>query len=87
MALNTLLKSLKKICIEARIRHQFSSPYTPQQNGVCERRNMTVMEMARCLMAEKNLPKLFWAEAANTSVYLLNRIPTKALSNQTPFEA
>ena len=45
------------------------------------------MEMTRCLLHEKNLPKQFWAEAANTAVFLLNRLPTKALQKQTPCEA
>lgn len=45
------------------------------------------MEMARCMLAEKKLPKSFWEEAMNTGVYLLNRLPTKAPHNQTPFEA
>lgn len=45
------------------------------------------MEMTRCLLYEKDLPKEFWAEAANTSVFLLNRLPTRVLEMKTPFEA
>ena len=45
------------------------------------------MEMARCLHFEKGLPKTFWAEAINTSIYMLNMLPTKALKGKTPFEA
>ena len=45
------------------------------------------MEMARCLMFEKNLPKQFWAKAAHTAVFLLNRLPTKAVTDKTPYEA
>lgn len=45
------------------------------------------MEMTRCLLHDKNLPKKLWAEAAHTSVVLLNRLPSKALSEPTPFEA
>lgn len=74
-------------CEEAGIEHQLTVPYTPQQNGVSERRNRTVMEMARCMLHEKELPKCFWAEAANTAVFLQNRLPTKALEDKTPFEA
>lgn len=65
---------------------QFTTPYSPQQNGVSERKNISIMEMARCMMHEKMLPKKFWAEAANTAVFLLNRLPTKALERSTPFE-
>ena len=43
--------------------------------------------MTRCMLHEKNLPKKFWAEAANTSVFLQNRLPTKAVKDRTPFEA
>ncbi|CAH9135713.1 unnamed protein product [Cuscuta epithymum] len=67
--------------------HQKTNPYTPQQNGVSERKNRSVMNMSRCLMFEKDLPKQFWAEAVNTAVYLLNRISTKSLDNKTPYEA
>ncbi|XP_021609063.1 uncharacterized protein LOC110612592 [Manihot esculenta] len=76
-----------KFCEEARIEHQLTTPYTPQQNGVSERKNRTIMEMTRCLLHEKNLPKKFWAEAANTVIFLLNRLPTKALQKQTPYKA
>ena len=57
-------------------------PCTPQQNGVCERKNRVVMNMARCLLFEKKLPKFFWDEAVNTAVYLLNRLPTKGLTSR-----
>lgn len=52
-----------------------------------EPKNRTLMEMTRCLLHDKNVPKTFWAEAANTAVFLLNRLPSKALSEQTPFES
>ncbi|KAL6323788.1 hypothetical protein AAG906_002256 [Vitis piasezkii] len=51
------------------------------------RKNRTIMEMTRCLLFEKKMPKCFWAEAVNTAVYLLNRLPTKAVKNKTSFEA
>ena len=75
------------LCEEAGIEHQLTAPYTPQQNGVVERKNRTIMEMSRCLLHEKGLPKKFQAEAANTAVFLLNRLPTKALQKKTSFEA
>lgn len=79
--------NFSKLCTEAGIEHQLTAPYTPQQNGVCERKNRTVLEMARCLMHEKELPKEFWAEATNTAVFVLNRLPTKAVEGKTPFES
>jgi len=69
-----------------RIKHQLIVPYTPQQNGVSERRNRTLMEMARCLLYEKKMPLKFWAEAVNTASYLLNRMTTKVLGDKTPYE-
>ena len=45
------------------------------------------MEMAKAMLYEKGLPKIFWVEAVNTAMYLLNRCPTKALLNKTPIEA
>lgn len=79
--------NFKNFCEQEGIQHQFTVPYSPQQNGVSERKNRTAMEMAWCLLFEKGLPKSFWAEAVNTSVYLLNLLPTKALNGKTPFEA
>jgi len=77
----------KNFCEVAGIEHQLTTPYTPQQNGVSERKNRTIMEMSRCMLHEKELPKKFWVEASNTAVFLLNRLPTKAVNGQTPFEA
>ncbi|XP_052484519.1 uncharacterized protein LOC128039853 [Gossypium raimondii] len=74
-------------CEDAGIKHQLTNVYTPQQNGVNERKNRSLMDMARCLLFEKNLPKTLWAEVVNTAVYLQNRLPTKALAQKTLFEA
>jgi transposase InsO family protein len=54
-----------KFCEYAGIEHQFSTTCTPKQNGVTERKNMTIMEMSRCLLFEKKMLKGFWAEAVN----------------------
>lgn len=66
--------------------HQKTTAYTPEQNGVCERANRTVIEKARCLLFDAKLQKKFWAEAANTAVYLKNRSVTASLENKTPYE-
>ena len=65
--------------------HQATNVYTPEQNGVSERSNRSIVEKARCLLAEANLPKTLWAEAVAYSVYLLNRSPTKG-TGLTPEE-
>ncbi|CAB4298917.1 unnamed protein product [Prunus armeniaca] len=76
-----------KFCEESGIQRQLTMAYSPQQNGVAERKNRTVVEMAKSMLHEKGVPYEFWAEAVNTAVYLLNRCPTKALNKITPFEA
>jgi transposase InsO family protein len=73
-------------CDETGIKHYTTTPYTPQQNGVVERRNQTVIEMARCMMKSKGVPPRFWGEAVKTAVYILNRAPTKCLQDKTPYE-
>lgn len=67
--------------------HQTTVPYTPQQNGVAERLNRTLVESVRSMLVHAKLPRKFWVEALNTSVYLHNRSPTRALDGQTPYEA
>ena len=67
------------------IRHELTVPKSPQQNGVAERLNQTLVEMARSMLLNSKLPKKFWGEAISTAVYLKNRTPVKAL-NKTPFE-
>jgi hypothetical protein len=74
-------------CTDGGIKHFTTTPYSPQQNGVVERRNQMVVEMARCLLKTMNVPPEFWGEAVCTAVYILNRSPTKSLDKKTPFEA
>ncbi|XP_069145588.1 uncharacterized protein [Solanum lycopersicum] len=62
-------------------------PYLPQQNGVAERKNRTILNMARCMLKAKHLPKDFWAEDVSCAIYLRNRYPTKNVRDQTPQEA
>ncbi|EOY17849.1 Copia-like retrotransposable element, putative [Theobroma cacao] len=69
------------------IHHQLTAPYCPEQNGVSERKNRTIIEMSRCFLFKKKLPKSFWAESANTAVYLQNILITQAVNNETPYEA
>lgn len=76
----------QKYCENLGIKREFTTPYTPQQNGVVERKNKNVVEMARSLLKSRNLPIKLWGKATATTVYLINRSPTHALYNKTPFE-
>ncbi|UYV60538.1 K02A2.6-like [Cordylochernes scorpioides] len=66
--------------------HELTAPYTPEQNGISERDNRTIVESSRCLLHGRKMPLELWAEAVNTAVYLLNRCTTKVLGNSTPYE-
>ncbi len=65
------------------VRHEFTVPKTPQQNGVAERMNRTLVEMVRSMLSDSKLQKNFWAEALLTAVYLRNRSPTTAVERDT----
>jgi hypothetical protein len=64
---------------------QHSMPYSPQQNGVVERRNQMVVNTARSILRARGMPGFFWGEVVHTIVYLLNQSPTAALDDLTPF--
>jgi transposase InsO family protein len=64
--------SFHKLLEEEGIKHEFSSPYTPQQNGVVERKNRTLLDMARTMLDEYKTPDRFWAEVINTACYSIN---------------
>uniref|UniRef100_A0A251S6V1 Putative zinc finger, CCHC-type, Ribonuclease H-like domain, GAG-pre-integrase domain protein n=1 Tax=Helianthus annuus TaxID=4232 RepID=A0A251S6V1_HELAN len=68
------------------IHHQLTTSYTPQQNGVAERKNRTLMELSRSMMKMKELPNMYWAEAVSCATYLLNRTITKSVPELTPQE-
>jgi hypothetical protein len=64
---------------------QYTMPGTPQQNGVAERRNHTLIEMVRNMISHANVPEYLWMYALKTTMYLLNRVPSKSVET-TPFE-
>jgi transposase InsO family protein len=73
-------------CADEGVTRHFSAPYTPQQNGVVERQNQTVVAMARALLEQRRMSVEFWAEAVVTAVYLQNRLLTKSLADRTSYE-
>jgi transposase InsO family protein len=75
-----------EFCESEGIVHEVVPPYTPQQNGSADRRNKTIMNMVRCMLKGKHLPKELWGEAVSTATYILNLCPTKRLNGITPEE-
>lgn len=80
-------KEFINFCEDTGIQRHYTAPYSPQQNGVVERRNRTVVATSRSMLKERNVPSQMWGEAIRHAVYVLNRMPTRSLSRMTPYEA
>ena len=76
----------KELCKESGIKREFSTPYNPQQNRIAKRKNRTIMEAAKAMLHDQDLPMHLWVEATRTSVYVQNRTPHRVLENKTPEE-
>jgi transposase InsO family protein len=72
--------------LEEGIKHEFSSPYTPQQSSVVERKNRTLLDMARTMLDEYKTPDRFWAEAINTACYSINSLYLHRILKKTSYE-
>ncbi|GJU03303.1 putative ribonuclease H-like domain-containing protein [Tanacetum coccineum] len=79
-------KAMNQFCEMKGILRQFSVAKTPQQNGVAERRNRTLIEAARTMLADSKFPTTFWAEAVNIACYVQNRVLVVKPHNKTPYE-
>nr|GEX69308.1 hypothetical protein [Tanacetum cinerariifolium] len=79
-------KEMNDFCSQKGIKREFSNARTPQQNGVAERRNRTLIETARTMLADAKLPVTFWAKAVNTACYVQNRVLVNKSQNKTPYE-
>ncbi|GJY37201.1 putative ribonuclease H-like domain-containing protein [Tanacetum coccineum] len=77
---------MNEFCKRKGIKREYSVARTPQQNGVAERRNRTLIEAARTMLADSKLPTTFWAEAVNTACYVQNRVLIVKPHNKTPYE-
>ena len=73
--------------LKAGVCHKLTIPKNPEQNGIAERINRTLIETARSMLVDSHLPHSFWAEAISTAAYLCNRSPTRAVAGMTPYEA
>lgn len=72
-------RALEEFYTAEGIRAEYTSPYSPQQNGVAERKNRYLQEMALCMLLDAGLPKLYWGEAVMTATFLQNRLPSRSI--------
>ena len=74
-------------CIKHGIKQHLTTTFTPYQNGVAERKNKTTMNMVRCILYERRIPKTLWPEVVNWTINVLNRSSILVVQNLTPEEA
>ncbi|GJV33831.1 putative ribonuclease H-like domain-containing protein [Tanacetum coccineum] len=79
-------RDMLEFCGNKGIKQEYSNARTPQQNGVAERMNMTLIEAARTMLADSLLPTTFWAKAVSTTCYIFNRVRVTKPQNKTPYE-
>ncbi|KAH9660217.1 hypothetical protein KPL70_024138 [Citrus sinensis] len=75
-----------QVCQNEGIKRHFTVRHTPQQNGVAERMNCTLLEKVRCMLSNAGLDKKFWAETVSYASHLVNRLPSAAIGGKTPME-
>jgi hypothetical protein len=80
-------KEFMEFCADRGTTRHLTAPYSPRQNGVVERRNQTVVGMARSMLKGMGMPAAFWGEAVTTVVFVLNRSFTRSVEGRTPHEA
>ena len=79
-------EQFNEFCRNKGIKRHRTVAYTPQQNGLAERMNRTLLERMRCMLLGAGLPKSFWGEAVSTAAYLINRCPSTGIDLKTPME-
>ena len=83
-ALEFLNTNCGKFLSERGIQYHTSNTYTPQQNGMAERKNRQIMEVVRTSLFGMNMPRFYWGEAVKSTIYLINRVPSRVLDFRTP---
>lgn len=80
-------REFQNYCADQGIHHEHTIPYSPQQNGVAERKNRTLLNAVRCMLIHSGLSRVFWTEAILTAVFIQNHLPTTAPSGKIPIIA
>ena len=78
--------AILQVYINKGIIQQKSCTYTPQKNGVVERKHRHILDIARALSFQANLPSIFWGDCIKTTTHIINRIPLTVLGNISPYE-
>ena len=78
--------NIEEFLDEEGIKHEFSVPYTPQQNGIVERKNRTLIEAARAMLDEYKTPTNYWVEAVSTTCHAINRLYLHKKRDKTAYE-
>ena len=84
--LEFVLEQFNEFCRKLGIKRHKTIAGTPQQNGLNERMNRSILERVSCMLLGVGLPRSFWGEAANTIVYMINKYPLSSLDSKTPME-
>ena len=79
-----IYKDFIDFCAKEGIKREWAAPYNPQQNGVAEGKNRMIVGLAKTMLYDEDLPRFLWAEACNTTVYIQNRTPHRAVGKKTP---
>ena len=77
---------METFCVKTSISQEFSTPITPQQNGVVERKSRVIQEMARAMLHNKDVARNLWGRAVNTTCHIVNRVYFKPGTKKTPYE-
>lgn len=77
-------KDFTDFCANEGIRREWTTLYNPHQNGAAERKNKTIIGVAKVMLYDQDLPRFLWVEECNTTVYIQNKTPHKALGKKTP---
>jgi transposase InsO family protein len=77
-------REFQNFCKVHGIYMQFIAQYTPQQNGVAKRKNITIMEMVCSMLTTKHLSNDYWVEVVETAIYIMNKCPTRSVKNRVP---
>ena len=77
---------MESFCTRSGISQEFSTPITPQQNGIVERKNRVIQEMEKAMLCNKNVARNLWGEAVNTTCHTVNRVYFRPGTKKTPYE-